>query len=64
VKIGVFAAMWDKIISQSENFEVAEHHNLTLLTVRHYDENIVRELLIGKTIILEQRTETTLQVLY
>jgi aspartate kinase len=54
----------NKIISQSENFEVAEHHNLTLLTVRHYDENIVRELLIGKTIILEQRTETTLQVLY
>jgi aspartate kinase len=47
----------------SEIFDVQLEKNLTLLTVRHYDEATIDRLTRGKTILLEQKTTETIQVL-
>lgn len=45
----------------SDRFFVRYNHGLTLLTVRHYTEDKLPEILAGKKILLEQRSRTTLQ---
>ncbi len=54
----------EKIIREAGKFKVTVDRDLTLLTVRHYNDTILQKLTTGKQIILEQRTENTLQVLY
>ena len=44
-------------------FDVEVEKNLTLLTIRHYNEKTIGELTAGKYIVLEQKTEETIQVL-
>ena len=44
-------------------FDVQLEKNLTLLTIRHYDELTIDALTKGKTILLEQKTTETIQVL-
>ncbi|MCW3112770.1 MAG: aspartate kinase [Segetibacter sp.] len=48
----------------SEIFDVQLERNLTLLTVRHYNESSAAEMLDGKKVVLLQKTTTTLQALY
>ena len=48
-------------LAASAIFEVDIERGLTLLTVRHYEEEKLNELANGKTIILEQRTPSTVQ---
>ncbi len=43
-------------------FDVELERNLSLLTIRHYDKKIVDVLSLGKTILLEQRTPETIQM--
>ncbi|MBN8834398.1 MAG: aspartate kinase [Niastella sp. SCN 39-18] len=45
-------------------FNVSLEKNLTLLTIRHYDDDIVKELTENKTIVLLQKTPVTLQALF
>ena len=47
----------------SEIFDVQLEKNLTLLTVRHYNDATINDLTKGKTILLEQKTVETIQVL-
>lgn len=47
----------------SEYFDVELEKNLTLLTIRHYDEATLKKLTEGKTIVLTQQTPLTVQVL-
>ena len=47
----------------SEIFDVQLEKNLTLLTVRHYDQATIDRLTKEKTILLEQKTTETIQVL-
>ena len=47
----------------SEIFDVQLEKNLTLLTVRHYNDTTINDLTKGKTILLEQKTVETIQVL-
>lgn len=47
----------------AEAFEVSIEKNLTLLTIRHYTREKFDELTKGKTILLTQRTEETIQAL-
>jgi aspartate kinase len=42
-------------------FDVDVERDLSLLTIRHYDEATIEKLTTGKNIILEQRTPETLQ---
>lgn len=44
--------------------EIKENTQLQLLTVRHYDEAILQELMRNKKIYLEQRSRSTVQFLY
>ena len=54
----------DKLaLAASEIFNVQLEKNLTLLTIRHYTEEKIKELTAGKKILLEQKTTETIQVL-
>ncbi|MEO6327991.1 MAG: aspartate kinase [Ginsengibacter sp.] len=44
-------------------FEVQVEKNLTLLTIRHYTKELIDKLTKSKVIVLEQKTEDTIQVL-
>ena len=50
-------------LAASAIFDVQIEKNLTLLTIRHYTEEKIAELTKGKTIVLEQKTTETIQVL-
>jgi len=50
-------------LAASAIFDVQLEKDLTLLTIRHYTEEKIRELTNGKTIVLEQKTTETIQVL-
>ena len=47
----------------SETFEVSVEKGITLLTIRHYNQEIVTKMTEGKNILLSQKTKSTLQVL-
>ncbi|MBS1666267.1 MAG: aspartate kinase [Bacteroidetes bacterium] len=44
-------------------FDVNIEKGLTLLTIRHYDEQTLNDLTKGKTIVLRQQSPTTVQIL-
>jgi aspartate kinase len=44
-------------------FEVEVMKGLSLLTIRHYNDEILQKLISGKTILLRQQTRETIQVL-
>ncbi|MGI8635878.1 MAG: aspartate kinase [Segetibacter sp.] len=48
----------------SEIFDVQIEKGLTLLTIRHYNEDILSGMLQGKDVVLIQKTKETVQVLY
>lgn len=54
----------EKVALQSAGiFEVQVEKNLTLLTIRHYTGQFLHKLIANKTIVLQQKTEETIQVL-
>lgn len=50
-------------IAADDIFDVQLEKNLTLLTVRHYNQEVINKLTEGKTVLLVQRTTETIQVL-
>jgi aspartate kinase len=48
----------------AEHFEVEVEKNLTLLTIRHYNNEVVNRFLENKRTILQQKTVETLQTIY
>jgi len=48
----------------SEIFNVQVMKDLTLLTIRHYNKEIVKKLTTGKTILLKQQTPETMQIVW
>ncbi len=50
-------------LAASELFEVIVEKGLTLLTIRHYKESTLQDLIAGKQIVLRQQSEDTVQVL-
>ena len=48
----------------SKHFIVTYDSGLELLTVRHYKNEEVEQLLLGKDILLTQKNSSTIQVLY
>ncbi len=54
----------DNVVEElSNDFSITRIENLTLLTIRHYNEGIVNKLTNGTDILLRQLSRTTLQVL-
>src|SRR5215208_7649208 len=50
-------------LKASETFDVNVTKDLTLLTIRHYNEELVGNLSAGNKIVLKQQTPETIQVL-
>jgi aspartate kinase len=50
-------------LAASEFFYINVTKGLTLLTVRHYTKEVYNKLTEGKKILLQQRTNDTVQVL-
>ena len=50
-------------LAASQLFEVTVEKNISLLTIRHFNEAIVQQMTNGKDIVLEQKTKETIQVL-
>jgi len=48
----------------SEHYFVKYNSGLTLLTLRHYDEELLQHYTSKKTVVLEQKNRTTAQILY
>ena len=68
--ISIFCCLDDKpekieklALAASELFDVQIEKGLTLLTVRHYNDAIVKQLTEGKAELLSQKTKETIQVL-
>lgn len=49
-------------LQASELFDVKVEKGLTLLTIRHYDEQTINKLTSGKKVVLEQKTTETIQI--
>ncbi|TNJ44151.1 aspartate kinase [Tamlana fucoidanivorans] len=53
----------DKLIHHLKaKFKVSCHENVSLYTIRHYTENTINQLELGKTILLKQLTQDTVQL--
>jgi aspartate kinase len=50
-------------LAASKLFEVTVEKNISLLTIRHYNDAIVQQMTAGKNILLLQKTKETIQVL-
>jgi len=50
-------------LAAAELFEVVIEKGLTLLTMRHYDETLLKQLAGERKIVLKQQTEDTIQLL-
>jgi aspartate kinase len=50
-------------LEAAQLFDVSVTKNLTLLTVRHYNEAVYSELIRDKTVLLRQQTTETIQLL-
>lgn len=50
-------------LAAAQIFDVEVERNLTLLTIRHYSNEVLQKLTAGKTIVLRQQTPVTVQVL-
>ena len=68
--ISLFCCLDDKpekieklALAASELFDVQIERNCLLLTVRHYNDDIVQRLTAGRTQILSQKTREIIQVL-
>jgi aspartate kinase len=45
-------------------FDVQVRRDVTMLTIRHYNEELVNQLLGGKQRLLVQQTPETIQIVY
>ena len=50
-------------VQSAEIFDVLMERNLTLLTIRHYTAEFIQKLTENKTVVLEQKTGDTVQLL-
>lgn len=53
----------DKLIEQlSKDYKVLYNKDLQLITIRHYNDSIIKKITEGKTTLMEQRSRNTLQL--
>jgi len=55
----------DQLASEASSvFDVQVERGLTLLTIRHFNSELLQKMIAGKEIVLMQETKETVQVLY
>ncbi|UTW64305.1 aspartate kinase [bacterium SCSIO 12741] len=47
-----------------EDFRVLYNENLQLMTVRHYNQKVLQDIVSGKEVLMEQKTRGTLKILF
>src|SRR5690606_26116821 len=52
----------DLLLHLKAKFKITCHENVSLYTIRHYDLEAVAQLELGKTILLKQLTQETVQL--
>ena len=53
----------DQLIQQLKaKFKVTCHENVALYTIRHYNDKVISQLEEGKTVLLKQLTQETVQM--
>ncbi len=50
------------IADVSKKYKVYYNDGLELVTIRHYNENVIEEIVKGKVLLLEQRSRSTIQL--
>ncbi|MBU3820459.1 aspartate kinase [Flavobacteriaceae bacterium XHP0103] len=54
----------EKLIQQLKSkFKVSFHSNVSLFTIRHYNNNVINQLEKNKTVLLKQLTQDTVQII-
>ncbi len=57
------AEYFDKLLTDlNKDFKVKYNNDLTLITIRHYNQNALNELIANKVVLLEQISRNTAQV--
>ena len=51
-----------KVNELSKNYKVLSNDNVSLLTIRHYNTEIITELTKNRNLLLQQITRKTIQV--
>ena len=51
------------IADLQKDFKVKYNENLELVTIRHYDQATIDRVLVGKKVLLEQKSRTTAQMI-
>ncbi len=55
----------DEFIKKMEGkFDIKINRNVCLYTIRHFDDNSIKNISNGKKLLLEQRTEKTIQLIF
>ena len=55
----------DEFIKKMEGkFDIKINNNVCLYTIRHFDDNSIKNISNGKKLLLEQRTEKTIQLIF
>ena len=55
----------DSLVNELSNYFIVTHDfGLELLTLRHYKDEEIEQLLLGKDVLLTQKNRSTIQVLY
>ena len=53
-------ARLDELVKElQKEFKVTFNEDVTLLTIRHYNEEIIEQLIDGRSVLLEQKTRST-----
>jgi len=64
VCFNIYEERLERLLSDlKQDFKVKYNSNLTLITLRHYQPNDLKELTVGKAVLLEQVSRSTAQVL-
>ncbi len=55
----------DEFIKKMEGkFDIKINSNVCLYTIRHFDDNSIKNISNGKKLLLEQRTEKIIQLIF
>ena len=52
------------IKSLEEKFKIEVYKNISLYTIRHFDEQAIKVVSAGKKLLLEQRSEKTVKLIF
>src|SRR5690606_10140460 len=59
----IYNTLENLLLQLKAKFKVSFHDNVSLYTIRHYNANVINQLEKGKTVLLKQLTQDTVQII-